>query len=711
LATIIVFGALFKISKLLVNHLFTGIALAISPSAWWRGGSWLWWQTNALLERQHKDPEHAEPVNRICLPPYIRTRSLRAPVLEERFDGTGAHVLVVGPPGAGKSSGPFLSTLLGGWTAGGSALINDVKGEFWAHSSGFRAQLGRVLKFAPSERESCRLNLLAEVRLDRADLVGDAERLAHLLLDLDPAENRERDPYWRSAAARRVQCAIIHVRLGDPNDGLAAVARLVNRGDAGLIEIRDAARHPFARDTAAGMLGTDDSKPDTGRLGVAQQALNALSVFFDERVAAATSGKSDLALSDLQCAEQPVSLYLCSSLADRTRLAPLTRALLGMTASALTAHENTDRSGRRKRHPPLLMAIDEAPSSAFKGLADAVALSRSYKIVYMAGAQSRAQLRDRYGPAIVSSFGVHVDYRPSDLASAQELAGIVGKSRYHERVTSTTYGGHFLHMRSSWTDSTRRVETDALPAEQLLSWEPRRHVLVSGQGPVWFGHYAPAFEHPEYRRRMTISPPDVAPLDLLPEEPEIGNGDDDPPNNFEPIRRPRRGNPPVAMVQGNAYGGGFEMALSCDVIIAERQAKFGFPEVLFGLFAGMGAYSLLCRRLDEARARRMILSGKLYSAQEMHEAALVDVLAAPGEGPAAVRTYLERHGRRHGTVQALRQVREICQPVSREELIAVTDIWVETALGLGETSLRAMERLARAQLRCGHVEPSRVAAE
>jgi DSF synthase len=155
----------------------------------------------------------------------------------------------------------------------------------------------------------------------------------------------------------------------------------------------------------------------------------------------------------------------------------------------------------------------------------------------------------------------------------------------------------------------------------------------------------------------------------------------------------------IGLVQGDALGGGFEHALTNDVIIAERDSKLGLPEVLFNLFPGMGAYSLLCRRLDGVRAQQLILSGRVYGAQELEELGLVDLVVAQGEGPAAVREYLERNRRRHGTLLALSRVRQRCQPVSYEELIDVTDIWVEAALGLDEADLRRMEHLVRAQSR------------
>ncbi|HEY0418885.1 MAG TPA: crotonase/enoyl-CoA hydratase family protein, partial [Acetobacteraceae bacterium] len=91
----------------------------------------------------------------------------------------------------------------------------------------------------------------------------------------------------------------------------------------------------------------------------------------------------------------------------------------------------------------------------------------------------------------------------------------------------------------------------------------------------------------------------------------------------------------VALVQGDALGGGFECALAHDLIVAERSAKFGLPEVLFNLFPGMGAYSFLSRRIGRAAAEKLILSGKVHTAEEMQAMGLIDVLAEDGEGEAA----------------------------------------------------------------------------
>lgn len=90
----------------------------------------------------------------------------------------------------------------------------------------------------------------------------------------------------------------------------------------------------------------------------------------------------------------------------------------------------------------------------------------------------------------------------------------------------------------------------------------------------------------------------------------------------------------IGLAEGDALGGGFESLLSFNVIIAEREAKFGFPETMFGLFPGMGAYSLVARRVGAALAEEMMLSGRIYSAEEMKEIGLVHVVAEPGQGRA-----------------------------------------------------------------------------
>lgn len=155
----------------------------------------------------------------------------------------------------------------------------------------------------------------------------------------------------------------------------------------------------------------------------------------------------------------------------------------------------------------------------------------------------------------------------------------------------------------------------------------------------------------------------------------------------------------VGLLEGDALGGGFEGALCCNVLIAERSVQLGFPEILFHAFPGMGGYSLLARRLDVARAERMIFSGRVYSAEEMHEMGLIDQVVDDGRGEDAVREYVKAGVRDHAVRQAIYRVRQRVNPLSLDELRAVTELWVDTILNLSPADLRRMEILLAAQQR------------
>ncbi|MBI5904564.1 MAG: crotonase/enoyl-CoA hydratase family protein [Deltaproteobacteria bacterium] len=162
----------------------------------------------------------------------------------------------------------------------------------------------------------------------------------------------------------------------------------------------------------------------------------------------------------------------------------------------------------------------------------------------------------------------------------------------------------------------------------------------------------------------------------------------------------------ISLVQGDAMGGGFELALGGDVLVAEHGAQMGFPEVMFNLFPGMGAYNLLHRRIGIQRTERMLLNGKLYRAEELHAEGVVDILAEAGRGENAVYEYIVRNAGRQNAHEAVRKVRRRLFGVSFEQLQDVTEIWVDTAMRIGPREVRLMERLARSQERVALKAPS-----
>lgn len=155
----------------------------------------------------------------------------------------------------------------------------------------------------------------------------------------------------------------------------------------------------------------------------------------------------------------------------------------------------------------------------------------------------------------------------------------------------------------------------------------------------------------------------------------------------------------LALVRGQAMGGGFEAAIAADVVVAERGATFAFPEILFNLFPGMGAYGLLRRRLSHVEAERLILGGRSYGAEELHGLGVVDLLAEPGEGERVVRDYMKRNQSRQRGRAAWRRALEVVRPLPRAEMHAMLEVWVDTAMALQPRDLEVMEFVRRNQAR------------
>ena len=153
----------------------------------------------------------------------------------------------------------------------------------------------------------------------------------------------------------------------------------------------------------------------------------------------------------------------------------------------------------------------------------------------------------------------------------------------------------------------------------------------------------------------------------------------------------------ISLVQGEALGGGFEAALSNNVLVAEESARFGFPEITFGMFPGMGAISLLTRKISPAMARRMIMDRRVHTANELYDLGVVDVLAPDGEGREAVLNYMQRHSAIAPGLHGFQAAVDRAMPVSYEELYDIVEHWVDAALQLSDKNRRLMSYFARAQ--------------
>jgi len=153
----------------------------------------------------------------------------------------------------------------------------------------------------------------------------------------------------------------------------------------------------------------------------------------------------------------------------------------------------------------------------------------------------------------------------------------------------------------------------------------------------------------------------------------------------------------ISLVRGQALGGGFEAALSAHVLIAEKGGVAGFPEVMFNLFPGMGAISFLSRRIGLSAAEKMVRSGKIYTIEELYEMGVVDVLAEEGQGEQALRDWVRKTHKSLNSFQTIQKAKQRVNPLTKQELLDITEIWVDAALRLTDRNLNIMERLVLAQ--------------
>ena len=102
--------------------------------------------------------------------------------------------------------------------------------------------------------------------------------------------------------------------------------------------------------------------------------------------------------------------------------------------------------------------------------------------------------------------------------------------------------------------------------------------------------------------------------------------------------------PLIAAVEGFALGGGFEVVMACDLVIAARNARFGLPEVKRGLVATSGALFRAARVLPLNVAKQVLLSGSELSPDDAHRLGLVNEITEPGAALDAARVWAERIG-------------------------------------------------------------------
>ncbi len=163
----------------------------------------------------------------------------------------------------------------------------------------------------------------------------------------------------------------------------------------------------------------------------------------------------------------------------------------------------------------------------------------------------------------------------------------------------------------------------------------------------------------------------------------------------------------ITLIRGMALGGGFEAALAANIMIAEEQAVFAFPETRFGLFPGMGAYTFLRQRVPSHIAEEIIYSGREYSAHELHEMNIVDRVCPQGQGYKTTLQFISRRQQQQQGIQSMRKMVQQFSPVNRQELDTIVNFWVDSVLNLDNKHLRLIEAISNTTYQPGSLSGNR----
>ncbi|MFV9067830.1 crotonase/enoyl-CoA hydratase family protein [Serratia fonticola] len=153
----------------------------------------------------------------------------------------------------------------------------------------------------------------------------------------------------------------------------------------------------------------------------------------------------------------------------------------------------------------------------------------------------------------------------------------------------------------------------------------------------------------------------------------------------------------IAMVEGSALGGGFEAALAHHFVLAQNNARMGFPEIAFNLFPGMGGYSLVTRKAGMRLAEELIWSGESHTAEWFESYGLVDKLFQPGDAYMATRTFIDTIRPKLNGMRAMLRARQRVLQLTRSELMDITEDWVHSAFTIEEEDRLYIERLVMLQ--------------
>lgn len=383
-------------------------------------------------------------------------------------------VLVIAPPGAGKTAGCIIPTL---FSCGNSMIINDPKGELFEKTSKRRSGFSKVVRFAPAEHDSVRWNPLSNQELpdDWNDKITRVQQIANTVI---VSKADQGDDYWERDARSVFMFFALYLLHRDGGTSLPAIRELSLSGEDPqdlMLEILGESDLPQRIHEEGNTLANMSKKQFDGIFGTYRSHMD---MFSDPRVQA-NLADSDFTIDRLR--KECTSVYLCVAAKDQKRLAPLISMFFEFATLSLI------NRAPAKDEFSVTYSLDELVRlRKMEEVINMPAISRSYRVNAIFVVQTESQLKEIYGreglEKIKGVCAYHVLFTQNEVSSAENYSRAVGKfTRKRESVS---------RQSGKWSKSTSESAEgyELLTAQQILSL-PEWDILIFRQNwfnrPVW----------------------------------------------------------------------------------------------------------------------------------------------------------------------------------------------------------------------------------
>lgn len=443
--------------------------------------------------------------------------------------GGPEHVLCFAPTRSGKGVGLVVPTMLS-WSD--SVVCNDIKGELWALTSGWRQKYlkSKVIRLEFSSVNSAHWNPLDEIRIGTEYEVGDAQNLAMLVVDPDGKGLDGPDGHWKKTAFALYTGLILYV-LYEAKNPMSPIVKanfhtidmILSDKTRSVKELWTAMKeHSNPIVSAAGQDMLD--RPDEEAGSVLSTVKSNLSLFRDPIVAKNVES-SDFSVRDLMHHESPVSLYLISQPSDKGRIRPMLRIFVCM-CMRLLADKMQFKNGRAVKtyKHRLLMMLDEFPALGKMDIVqESLAFVAGYGIKCYLITQDLGQLYSAYGKDESITSNCHI--QNCFPAIKDDTCAYISKMTGTTTIVKETKSKSGSGLKTNITRGIQEVKRELLTPGEVKSLpgsvkdskgmilEAGKMLIFAAGFPPIFGQQPLYFKDPIFSKRSAV--PEAKKSDIL----------------------------------------------------------------------------------------------------------------------------------------------------------------------------------------------------